>query len=127
MNNFNFPLKNNSGYDDIELNNKINEYNQIYNDYKDENIWNNGNNFNKNQNNIINNNENISIKEQKNKNRKEKKLNSNNTNFKNKKINISNNHFSYDNPSLDFENLSQIENDYDAYISNLKMKLLKNI
>jgi hypothetical protein len=74
---------------------------------------------------MINNNANISIKEQMNKNRKEKKINSNNTNFKNKKKNISNNHFSYDNPSLEFENLSQIENDYDAYISNLKMKLLK--
>ena len=74
MKNFNFPLKNNLGYDDIELNNKINEYNQIYNDNKDENIWNNGNNFNKNQNNIINNNANISIKEQINKNRKKKKI-----------------------------------------------------
>lgn len=72
MNNFNFPLKNNLGYDDIELNNKINEYNQIYNDNNDENIWNNGNNYSKNQNNIINNNANISIKEQMNKNRKEK-------------------------------------------------------
>ena len=85
MKNFNFPLKNNLGIDDMELNNKINEYNQIYNDYKDENIWNNGNNYSKNQNNIINNNANISIKEQMNKNRKEKKINSNNTNFKNKK------------------------------------------
>ncbi len=89
--------------DDTELNNKIKEYNAVYNN----------NNFN----NITNNINNCNIKVKKN-NSVYKKINNNNSNN-------SNNFISYDCPSSDYINLSQIENEYDKYISNLKLKLSK--
>ena len=103
--------ENNLYYDDAELSNKINEYNQLYN---------NNDHFRDFINNNININNNNYNKDQKTKYIKEKK----NNNIVNKNKNI-NNFIFYDSPSSDFINLSEIENEYDTYISNLKVQLSK--
>ena len=118
MNNFNFDLDNNLAYEDIDLNNKINEYNQLYNN-DNYNLIN--SNINYNQNNYTKNNNSFSENM---KNNKGKKYN--NSINKNKKNKYINNHISYDNPSSsEIINLSEIESEYDTYISNLKNQLTK--
>ena len=103
MNNFNFPLGNNLNFDDEILNKKIDEYNQIYN---------NNNNYKLND---------IMLKPDNQINENSKNINSNS----NKNINNSNKKSSNDYNSPEFINLSEIENEYDTYISNLKIKLSK--
>ena len=108
MNNINFIPDNNLRYEDEELNNKINDYNQIYN-----------NNF---DNNLINLNDNYDNKKKTQKNKKEKPLNY--LINKNKNINI-NNFLQNDSPSYEHSNPQEIENEYDIYISKLKNQLIK--
>ena len=108
MNNINFIPDNNLRYEDEELNNKINDYNQIYN-----------NNF---DNNLINLNDNYDNKKKAQKNKKEKPLNY--LINKNKNINI-NNFLQNDSPSYEHSNPQEIENEYDIYISKLKNQLIK--
>jgi len=108
MNNINFIPDNNLRYEDEELNNKINDYNQIYN-----------NNF---DNNLINLNDNYDNKKKAQKNKKEKPLNY--LINKNKNINI-NNFLQNDSPSYEHFNPQEIENEYDIYISKLKNQLIK--
>jgi hypothetical protein len=100
---------NNYKFDDTELNRKINEYNAIFNN----------NNDNNNINNHINNNN------YNNKDRIQKVKKNNNVYNQNINNNNTNNFISYDCPSSDYINLSEIEREYDIYISNLKLKLSK--
>ena len=111
MNNFSFPLENNLNYEDEKLNKKINEYNQIYNNnnnkYKlNDAIIKSDIKINENSKNIKENNYNRILKENKYINNSNKKSTNN-----------------YIPPEL--INLSEIENEYDIYISNLKVQLSK--
>ena len=122
MNNFNFPQENNLNFEDEELNNKIKEYNQIYN-----NNSNNNKNYLDNNNNININSNKFNYKSEI-KNNFQKNKNQNNINTqkqpyyinKNNKNNNNNNYLlSKDSPSTfnEFLNLSEMENEYDSYIS----------
>ena len=121
MNKINLPHENNLRYEDVDLNKKINEYNNIYNN-NSVNI-----NMNKNSNSmsksINSNNENINInsiseKEQITKIKTDNKI-ENNSNL---------NNFALENDKLSFLQLSDLlsrENQYNLYINDLKTQLLK--
>jgi hypothetical protein len=117
MNKNNSPLEKNLRYEDIELNNKINEYNNIYS--------NNSVNFNinksKNSNNINKSNNtyaNMSSKEQESKEMTKIPSNqeNNNNNSNEIPVTLGNNDINY---------RQQVDNDYNSYINNLKNKLSK--
>ena len=121
MNKINLPHENNLRYEDVDLNKKINEYNNIYNN-NSVNI-----NMNKNSNSmsksINSNNKNINInsiseKEQITKIKTDNKI-KNNSNL---------NNFALENDKLSFLQLSDLlsrENQYNLYINDLKTQLLK--
>jgi len=106
MNNYKFPLEKNIFYEDEELNKKINEYNKIYG-----NFFNNGRVYN---NSRLKGNYSVSNHDKKS---SEKKSSST------KKINNSTNYFNELSPEID--KLSEIESEYDEYISALKLQLSK--
>ena len=113
MNNYKFPLRDNLRYEDEELNDKINEYNNIYNNYN--------NNGNENNNAFIVGKNNENIKEGNFKKKGKYKTNNPNNNYSNYNYN----NFNESIPSPELEKLSKKENEYDAYISKLKLQLSK--
>ena len=110
--------KNNLRYDDIEQNNKINEYNNIYNNNSiniNINKSKNSNTFNKSNNTNINNINNISSKEQASKEVTNNILKNNKNNPNNPNINSA--------PINNDINNLLMEFDYNSYINTLKNKL----